>query len=115
SLGVLASVFGAGIYGVLNAGQLPTVQTAGLTNPALTQVSALADPNRQRNNIDYSRPEADDQFAFNAGGPFDADDLTSNNEELEKALRSIEATTNPSYLPSIWPHASKINNEYGFR
>ena len=34
---------------------------------------------------------------------------------IEKQLRSIEATSNPEFIPIMWAHLGKINNEFGFR
>ena len=109
---IFLSLFSAGVYGVVNGGFGSNLELA-VTNPAATQLGALAPVKRQ--NIDYSRPDESDEFSFNAGGPVDPDQLDAEGPELEKVMKSIQASMNPSYLPSIWPHASKINQEYGFR
>ncbi len=79
--------------------------------------------NTQAENLDainYSRPEASDEFSINSGGPsnpFMLSSVETDKEEtaLEKKLRRIEATTNPAFLPTMWAHLGGINNEYGFR
>ena len=70
--------------------------------------------------INYSRPDASDEYSLNSGGPsnpFMLSSVESDKEEtaLEKKLRAIEATTNPAFLPTMWAHLGSINNEYGFR
>ncbi|MDI1241419.1 MAG: M23 family metallopeptidase, partial [bacterium] len=110
----MISLFSTGLYGVVNGGFISSEDLASATvNPAGSHLLTSAPVQRQ--NIDYSRPDESDEFSFNAGGPVDPDQLDAEGPELEKVMNSIKASTNPSYLPSIWPHASKINNEYGFR
>ncbi len=110
---VFVSLFSAGIYGVINGGFLSNVDLASVTsNPASAQLTAAP---VQRQTIDYSRPDESDEFSFNAGGPVDPDELDAQGPELEKVMKAIQASMNPAYLPSAWPHASKINNEFGFR
>lgn len=106
------SLFAGGIYGVVSSGFISEVELTSANNPAAAQVSANP---VQRQNIDYSRPDESDELSFNAGGPSDPDELDAAAPELEKLMRSLRASMNPAYVPSIWPHASKINNEYGFR
>ncbi len=70
--------------------------------------------------IDYSRPVSSEAFTENSGGPSaNSFQLTaaSDSEEsvIEKKLRQIEAEASPRYLPTIWAHLGKINNEFGFR
>jgi len=107
---LFVSLFAGGLYGVVNGGFISNIQLASV--PAAAQVSANP---VQRKEIDYSRPDESDEFSFNAGGPVDPDELDAEGPELEKLMRSIQASMNPAYLPSVWPHASKINNEFGFR
>lgn len=107
------SLFAGGIYGVVSGGLINGLDLASASeNPAAAQLSANP---VQRQDIDYSRPDESDELSFNAGGPADPDELDAEAPELEKMMQSLRATMNPAYVPSIWPHASKINNEYGFR
>lgn len=82
-----------------------TTQQIGFSknsNPKTTEVSS----------INYDRPSP-----YNTGGPVTVSNSDSDTEEAEitNRLRLIETTGNPSYLPSMWAHLGKINNEYGFR
>jgi len=70
--------------------------------------------------INYERPASSDVYTKNSGGPASNFRLTvveSEEEEsrLENQLRLIQATSNPAFLPTMWAHLGKINNEYGFR
>lgn len=69
--------------------------------------------------IDYSRPETSDQHTINSGGPpnfhLTAAETKKKEKEIEKKLRHIEETSRPEFLPTIWAHLGKINNEFGLR
>ena len=82
--------------------------------PAKNQIQTKA----EYKSINYSRPTTTDNFAPNSGGP--VDDLTENETEAEEAametqLRLIEKTGNASFIPTMWAHLGKINNEFGYR
>ena len=64
--------------------------------------------------LDYARPAL--ETANNVGGPA----LTNAESEAEEKaieieLLKIEKTSNPQFLPTMWAHLGKINNEFGFR
>jgi murein DD-endopeptidase MepM/ murein hydrolase activator NlpD len=86
---------------------------------SVSKVSPLAqiapEPVKQAETLDYSRPSASTEMAFNSGGPEDGNEIDGENNELENQLRVIRATANPLYLPTMWAHLGKINNEFGFR
>lgn len=63
---------------------------------------------------DYSRPEGSADLAVNSGGPATEND-DSVGDDVESQIRIIQAVSNPDYIPSIWAHSGKINNEFGFR
>ncbi|CAN5309250.1 hypothetical protein BH20ACI1_BH20ACI1_16920 [soil metagenome] len=70
--------------------------------------------------IKYDRPASSKDFSINSGGPaipFQLTVVESEEEEnaMETQLRMIETTSNPSFLPTMWAHLGKINNEFGFR
>jgi murein DD-endopeptidase MepM/ murein hydrolase activator NlpD len=71
--------------------------------------------------INYDRPSTDEDLAQNSGGPMSgsfrltAIDSKSEETDVEKKLALIEKTSNPRFLPTIWAHLGKINNEFGFR
>ncbi len=70
--------------------------------------------------INYDRPASSKNMTADSGGPAVPFRLTvfeSEAEEnaMEKQLHLIETTSNPSFLPTLWSHLGKINNEFGFR
>jgi len=68
--------------------------------------------------IDYSRPQNSVDYTLNSGGPSDfrlSKATTVEEKEIEERLRYIETSSSPEYLPTIWAHLGKINNEFGFR
>ena len=91
-----------------------STSTALLANP----VSA-AKPLTEKKSIDYSHPVKNERLSINTGGPVSTIDIDSDVEieegELEDEMQKIETTSNPAFLPTIWAHSGKINNEYGFR
>lgn len=59
-----------------------------------------------------------ESVAFNSGGPEESEELegeNGENNEVDGELARIKSITDSADLPSIWPHAGKINNEFGFR
>ena len=80
---------------------------------ALNQLSAA--PAKETENT----PTAADAFAFNSGGPEETEDQidgeNGETNEVDAEIAKIKGNLDPSFMPSIWPHAGKINNEFGFR
>lgn len=103
------STLASGIFGVVKYSDQAEISA---TNPTVNQLSTVAPV--QPASIDYSRPVASSHIALNAGGP-SLSDMDPDDAEIESQLRVIETTSNPSYVPNIWAHMGKINNEFGFR
>lgn len=104
---------GAGLIGVFSL-DLPesTALASTLENKTVNQLSLNP---KQIRTIDYSRPDVPDVYARNSGGPLNPADMDPEDAEIEKQLRAIQATSNQAYIPAIWAHMGKINNEFGFR
>ena len=78
--------------------------------PASVQMAALsAQPKIE---IDYERPAATEN-AVNAGGPESGDD--TEDAAIDAELKIASSSMDPEFLPTVWPHIGKINNEFGFR
>ncbi len=87
--------------------------TASKKLNSITPQTALSD----YKSINYERP-TDDDFTNNAGGPEDFQLTNESDVEenaIEQQLRAIEISSNPEFIPSMWSHLGKINNEFGFR
>lgn len=110
---LLTALPGANALWALNSGsELPATDSAEHRDTTGSESVAF---------LDYSRPSTSFEFAQNSGGPFDstfqltAVDTEREKTEIEKRLRLIETNANPKFLPTIWAHLGKINNEFGFR
>ena len=104
---------GAGIVGVFNL-DLSKASTLASTlpAPALNQLSLSP---TQVKAFDYSRPDSADVYARNSGGPLSLAEMDPEDAEIEKQLRAIQTTGNQAFIPAMWAHMGKINNEFGFR
>ena len=100
------TTLGIGVSGVVRS----TVLAQSVSDiPVTTQMSAQPVPA-----VEPAQPTAD-AFAFNSGGPEEIEGVDGESTEIESEMREIRATLDPAFLPSVWPHAGKINNEFGFR
>ncbi len=108
------TVLGVGVRGFVKT----TVFAESVAKIATTsQLAAqpIPKPEIPTETIDYSRPSASNELAFNSGGPEENNRADGENKELEAQLRVMQANTNPAFLPTMWSHLGKINNEFGFR
>lgn len=70
--------------------------------------------------INYDRPATSRDSIFGndetivSAQPFPIDS-EAEKSKTEAQLRLIETTSNPAFLPTMWAHFGKINNEFGFR
>ena len=54
-------------------------------------------------------------YSLNSGGPEEIDRATGDDAEVDSEVLAIRKTADPAFLPSMWAHVGKINNEFGFR
>ena len=76
----------------------------------LTQISA-----QPLENVDNTQPPAAIDYALNSGGPEENADVNGENSEIDNEIMAIRKSADPAYLPTVWAHLGKINNEFGFR
>jgi murein DD-endopeptidase MepM/ murein hydrolase activator NlpD len=108
------SLFSFAILGVFNSGIRPDQDIAtSLRIPSVNPLSTSV--HAQANSIDYSRPLPSSGYVMNSGGPADTRAADGDAMAVETQLRLLQTTGDPAFLPSIWAHAGKINNEFGFR
>jgi murein DD-endopeptidase MepM/ murein hydrolase activator NlpD len=100
---------GIGLAGVFDK----TTIAQSDNNQVLNQLSAVQQ--NKTSKIDYSRPGSTENFAINSGGPVGANGAEMSEAEVENQLKVIQTTANPAFIPSMWAHLGKINNEFGFR
>jgi len=117
-------ILSLGIVSLGTVGLIKTNVLAKSETPVTPETAAVIPQNNQitePRSIDYSRPAGSENFAMNSGGP--ALDLQLTKQEVDDAqsgdvqnqIRSIASVSNPSFLPTMWAHLGKINNEFGFR
>ena len=104
-----------GVAGYFSGTNLSEVETAVLQKTPVKTIKRSAGYQP----ISYDRPEESNEIINNTGGPFFEYKLSNESEDeetnIEESLKKIEATSNPAFLPTIWAHLGKINNEFGFR
>ena len=122
--GVVSSLLFLGISGLGVAGfykstafaQSGTAQTQTVNIPSpATALTAAPSAAPAQESIDYSRPAKSNDFSINSGGPVPDTEMSEEDEALATELRTFQANTNPSFVPNMWTHLGKINNEFGFR
>ncbi len=127
SLILCIGIFSFGIFGLSKVDAFNDfVKSASFSqeNPATATLAKTNSVKPISNDIkpfDYDRPSNGKDLTENSGGPTDGSfQLTSVDSEkdetvIEKRLNLIEKTSSPGFLPTIWAHLGKINNEFGFR
>jgi murein DD-endopeptidase MepM/ murein hydrolase activator NlpD len=123
--GIAIFILSFGIVSLGIVGLIKTDVLAKSETPAINETAAIIPQNNptisEPKSIDYSRPAATENFAMNSGGPVldvqsTAEEAAeSENGEVENQIRSIVSTSDPSFMPTMWAHLGKINNEFGFR
>jgi murein DD-endopeptidase MepM/ murein hydrolase activator NlpD len=108
------TTLGVGIGGIVkNAAFTDRATTISSVSSVQTQLSAL--PARQIESIDYQRPAESNDVAFHSGGPEEDDLANGEDSQIDGEILTIRKSANPAYLPTMWAHLGKINNEFGFR
>ncbi|MDQ6785471.1 MAG: M23 family metallopeptidase [Acidobacteriota bacterium] len=90
------------------------------SNQTSSTIPNANNPKSEYKAISYDRPESDVDITYDTGGQESARGLST--AETEAAANSMEAqiqmiirTGNQAFLPTIWAHFGKINNEFGYR
>lgn len=108
----------AGVGLAMNLDKLKSIDSAQLETPAAAQLNSVKSiPTKENKSINYERPTI--STGLNLGGPsspFELSNVSDSEEsEMEIQLADIERTSDPAFLPKMWAHLGKINNEFGFR
>lgn len=114
-----------GLFGLVKDSALAKSKTSlpnetALVSPQINQTAQNQDFETEPSSFKYERSETDENFSAGSGGPEASFQLTMVESEdeanqIELELRRIETTSNNAFLPTIWAHLGKINNEFGFR
>ncbi len=85
-------------------------QQANFSNPKSTEAKSF----------NYDRPASANMPINRVGGPKDepfllTNEMESTEKNMEAHLRALEASGSPEFIPTMWSHLGKVNNEYGYR
>lgn len=112
---LILGIITTGIFGFLKFDYSTKVNAQNLAT-AIPQQSVNIPASDKVKTYNYSRPI---DSSKRIGGPDEDFELSNESEaeetEMETQLRVIENTSDPRYLPSMWAHLGKINNEFGYR
>ena len=114
------------IIGIFSFGLLGFVEETAIAKSTIltpNQAAIISQQAPQTENNQTTEPkmisyENSGSEGYNSGGPQTAYRLTESEEEnnaLELELRRIEMTSSQEFLPRMWAHLGKINNEFGYR
>lgn len=116
---LLLGVFTVGFTGFIKNNNLTAKFNTNDSTDSLTARTSPAPKNQiaEYKSYNYDRPANSEDFAVGSGGPL-VGELAEDEAEattIEGQLKQIEAKMNPSFLPTMWAHLGKINNEFGYR
>ncbi len=108
--------------GFFKSTALAEFTTKSPTEAALVNIPAETVQNSSKieyKSINYDRPaaskdSADSDETLLSLQPYKVESESEKNQ-MNARLRLIETTSNPAFLPTMWAHFGKINNEFGFR
>lgn len=106
--------------GTASAGFVGFVKnTAFAKSNAPVQIQSNRQPvqKAEYKSISYDRPtdgDLDVSYDGEAAGEISNANGTENNQ-LEAQIETIIKTSSPMFLPTVWAHFGKINNEFGYR
>ncbi len=109
---LVMAVAGAGI-GIGKMINSPVFAQAVGDVSLVRQMSAQEPPAAMQE--EQSQAAASVDYALNSGGPEENIDDTGETSEIDTEIAAIRRNADPNYLPTIWAHLGKINNEFGFR
>ncbi len=100
---------------LLSAALLRNVDLSEILAKASVQTQLAAEPVTQTEAIDYQRPAESTDIAFHSGGPEENGQAAEEDAEIDSEILTLSKNADPAYLPTMWAHMGKINNEFGFR
>ena len=106
---ICLSILGAGVGHIM---ETPVFAEALARTSVITRVAAESVGNTET--LLYSEPAAEG-YSSNSGGPTFNDQATNADSDIDPEVLAIRTTADPDFLPTMWAHLGKINNEFGFR
>jgi murein DD-endopeptidase MepM/ murein hydrolase activator NlpD len=118
----LILIIGLTVLGFTNIFENNSIAKSEIIDSGSTAIIThnLSQESFKQKSINYSHPAKTDKFSINSGGPVTTIDMETEAPEIEESdmenqMRAIQTTSNSAFLPVMWAHLGKINNEYGFR
>lgn len=113
-------IISLGIVGFIKTPTFAKSETSIPIEATLATQPTQNNSTSESKSINYDRPASSEDVIINSGGPAVPFQLTLVEDEAEEKMmegqiRLIETTSNPAFLPTMWAHLGKINNEFGFR
>jgi len=121
---LLFGIISTGLFGFIKYDVSYLTKVEAQVQPKIiVQQASLIQQNQpaETKAYNYDRPVSANNSNVKVGGPdveeFQLTNVETEAEEnqMEAQLRTIETTSNPEFLPNMWAHLGKINNEFGFR
>jgi murein DD-endopeptidase MepM/ murein hydrolase activator NlpD len=117
SLFLLIGFFSFGLIGLVDKTTFAKSETFSPNQAAIIAQTNQTQTNQtsELKSVNYERPES---YSINSGGPdiqLTEGESEAEETQMEVELKRIEATSGAEFLPTIWAHLGKINNEFGFR
>ncbi len=115
------------IIGIISLGLFGFVENTTFAKSDILTTNASAIFSQQINGIQNNQSKeakiisyensASNDYAVNSGGPLTYLLTESQGEAnaIELELRRIEKTSSQEFIPRMWAHLGKINNEFGYR
>ena len=106
-----------GFTSIFNNHSIAKSEVTSSESNELTVQASISTPNYK--SINYSHPVKNENITINSGGPATTIDMDTEpaieESEMENRMRSIQNVSNSAFLPTMWAHLGKINNEFGYR
>lgn len=108
------SAFGIAISGVYGGDELTDRNaSAAFINPAVNLLSTSVYAQNRTANLSPLPTAA--KVTPDSGGPADDNEADFDESSIESQIKLVQTTGDQAFVPSIWAHTGKINNEFGFR
>jgi murein DD-endopeptidase MepM/ murein hydrolase activator NlpD len=82
---------------------------------SIANASALTQLSAQPLSESEQEPQPAIDYSLNSGGPEENINDSGETSEIDSEILALRKSADPAYLPTMWAHLGKINNEFGFR
>ena len=116
----LLAIISTGIFGFAKFDVSNTVFAQNKSQTVSQEITpAQPRSNTEVKSFNYSRPASANIQNSKVGGPDEpyqmVEEMDNSENSVEDQLLSIEKSSSPDFIPTMWAHFGKVNNEYGYR